>query len=111
MIIREQDKNNILKIANATLQQPAKILAFGSRVNGDAHDTSDLDLVVVTDTKEKVQIDNLLDFKEQLRESNIPIIVQVLDWHRIPPSFHKNILQKYEEFGVIKSDLTHQKIP
>lgn len=98
MKIREQDKQSIIAIAKETLKQPSKILAFGSRVNGDAHDTSDLDLVIVTNNNQKVNINDFIGFKENLKQSNIPIIVQVLDWYRIPESFHKNILQNYEEF-------------
>ncbi len=79
-----------------SIKTPSRILAFGSRVNGEAHDTSDLDLVIVSNDKKKIDIDDFLDFKENLQKSNIPIIVQVLDWYRIPTSFHQNILTNYE---------------
>jgi predicted nucleotidyltransferase len=95
--IREQDKQAILNIAKDTVKEPSKILAFGSRVDGSAHDTSDLDLVIISDKNKKIEINNLVEFKERLKKSNIPISVQVLDWYRIPESFHKNILKKYEE--------------
>ena len=36
-----------------------------------------------------------MNFKEMIKESNIPILVQVLDWNRIPKSFHDNILKNY----------------
>ena len=39
MRIREKDKK--------TIHQPNKILAFSSRVTGEFHDTSDLDLVII----------------------------------------------------------------
>jgi predicted nucleotidyltransferase len=97
MIIREKDKKEIIALATKTLKQPAKIWAFGSRINGDAHDTSDLDLVIITRDNQKIDIDDLINFKEHLTNSNIPILTQVLDWYRIPVSFHKNILDNYEE--------------
>lgn len=98
MKIREKDRLAIIDLAKKTIKQPNKILAYGSRVNGDAHDMSDLDLVILSNNQEKIDIDDLMEFKEKLRESNIPIIVQVLDWYRIPKSFHENILAGYEEF-------------
>jgi predicted nucleotidyltransferase len=96
MLIRDKDKLEIIKIAKETIKTPSQIWAFGSRVNGDAHDTSDLDLVIVSNSNKKIDIDEFMSFKEALRDSNIPILIQVLDWNRIPESFHKNILMKYE---------------
>lgn len=96
MKIRDIDKQTIINLAKSTIKNPSKILAFGSRVNGEAHDTSDLDLVIIANDKSKIDLDDFLNFKESLQKSNIPIIVQVLDWYRIPESFHKNILSNYE---------------
>ncbi len=97
MIIRPQDKQEIISIAKKTLNQPLKLWAYGSRVNGEAHDGSDLDLVLITKDGEKVDISEYMDFKEALQDSNIPILIQILDWNRIPESFHENILANYEE--------------
>lgn len=91
MKIREKDKNTIISIAKETLKKPSEIIAFGSRVSGDSHDTSDLDLVIVSKDKNKVDIDEFMEFKKKLQKSNIPIVIQVLDWYRIPESFHSNI--------------------
>jgi len=95
MLLRDKDKDLIIDLANKKINQPSELWAFGSRVNGKAHDTSDLDLVLVSKNNEKIDIDDFINFKESLKESNIPIIVQVLDWNRIPKSFHKNILLDY----------------
>lgn len=97
MIIRQKDKEQIISLAKKNLSQSLKILAYGSRVNGEAHDTSDLDLVIVSKDEEKININEFVEFKEALSDSNIPIFVQVLDWNRIPESFHKNILANNEE--------------
>jgi hypothetical protein len=35
--------------------------------------------------------DGILDLQEALVESDIPILVQVVDWARIPVSFHAEI--------------------
>ena len=96
MLIREKDKENIIALAKKALVSPLEVWVYGSRVNGNAHDTSDLDMVLVTKNQTKVDLDALMKFKKYLQDSNIPILTQVLDWNRIPESFHKNILENYE---------------
>jgi len=95
MLLREKDRKAITNLVKNNISQPIKLWAFGSRVTGDAHDTSDLDLVLVSD--DKINIDDFMNLRDSLKESNIPILVQVLDWQRIPKNFHENILKNYEE--------------
>lgn len=95
MILREKDKQQLLSIATHTIHTPIEIWAFGSRVNGNAHDTSDLDLVIRTKDLTPLSSVELNNFKHALEQSTIPILIQVLDWARIPNSFHQNILQQY----------------
>lgn len=99
MIIRNKDLMRVIALYEKNIETPSFLWAFGSRVNGDAHEGSDLDLVIVPFDDKKLNIDELMNFKEALRESNIPILIQVLDWNRVPESFHKNILMKYEVLG------------
>ena len=94
--LRQKDHNSLCDIAKECFKTPIEIWAYGSRVNGDSHDASDLDLVVCTDDSEILAYDELLTFKEQLQQSNIPILIQVVDWNIIPKSFHSNILKSYE---------------
>lgn len=61
-----------------------------------AHEGSDLDLVVLPDGYDQVDLGEVLTIKDLLQESSIPILVQVLDWNRIPDSFRENILKEYE---------------
>lgn len=74
-----------------------EILAYGSRVNGDHYEASDLDLVARfpdgTETSRRYRM--LDEAKEALTESNLPIIVQIVDWHGIPQSFRDEILAGY----------------
>jgi uncharacterized protein len=72
-----------------------EIWAYGSRVNGDCHEASDLDLVLRTPDTLSTPSPVTEVLREEFIESNIPMIVQILDWARIPPSFHKEILKKY----------------
>ena len=62
MILRQEDKKELIKIAKKFLQKSTE----------------------------------LKDFELAVAESNIPILVQIFDWARIPESFHKNILNNYE---------------
>lgn len=96
MLLRNQDKQQLLCIAAKTIQTPIEIWAYGSRVNGDAHDTSNLDLVVRTQDLTPVASSQWLNFINALSNSNIPILIQVFDWAMLPKSFHNNILQHYK---------------
>ena len=96
MILRDKDREQLLAIAQRAFETPVEIWAHGSRVDGTAHEASDLDLVVRTKDLRPLDISELSRFKELLTDSTIPILIEVLDWGRIPESFHKNILRNYE---------------
>ncbi len=97
MIIRDKDKDKILSIAEKIFIYLPSLWAYGSRVNGDAHDMSDLDLVVVSKDNQKIDTEELVRFKNSLNDSNIPILIQVVDWDKIPKKFHQNILANYKK--------------
>jgi predicted nucleotidyltransferase len=73
----------------------ADVWAYGSRVNGTAHEGSDLDLVLRNSHDIHAEVDGWLPLKEVLQNSTLPILVEVHDWSRLPDSFHKNILKNY----------------
>ena len=95
MLLRNKDKERLIAIFE-TATVPIEVWAYGSRVNGDAHEGSGLDLVIRTPNLEKLPLNIFLDLKEKIQESNIPIVVELFDWTRLPVSFHKNILAKHE---------------
>jgi len=66
----------------------AEVWAYGSRVTGDNHEASDLDLVLRNRPEGTTA---LYELKEAFSESNLPIGVDVMDWARIPLSFHREI--------------------
>ena len=72
-----------------------EVWAYGSRVNGQSHDASDLDLVLRGPDLKRIPSGQLADLTEALEDSNVPIIVQVHDWARLPESFLKEIEQAY----------------
>ena len=96
MNLREKDRVRIIALAEKYFITPVEIWAYGSRVNGDSHDGSDLDLVIRTQNLLPINGSELLNFQEGLRDSNIPILVEAKDWSRLPDAFKKNILKRYE---------------
>lgn len=65
-----------------------EVRAFGSRVTGKAKPYSDLDLVVCGSEK----LGPLLgELESAFSESDLPIRVDVLDWHLIPDHFKTEI--------------------
>ncbi len=73
----------------------AEVWAYGSRVNGDYYDASDLDLVVRQPNDLSRHQNNLGDVTDAFSESNLPIIMQIVDWARIPSEFQEEILANY----------------
>ena len=71
-----------------------EVWAYGSRVTGESHQGSDLDLVLRSPTLEPLG-GEYLDLIEALEESTIPILIQAHDWARLPESFHQEISQNY----------------
>ncbi len=96
LFLREKDRQQLMKLLTEYLPD-VKAWAYGSRVNGDAHDTSDLDIVLRSNDLGKIPVLALEHFLEALRESNIPILVEARDWARLPESFHEEILRNYVE--------------
>jgi predicted nucleotidyltransferase len=86
----------IQQLAERVLQTPCEIWAYGSRVRGDSHVGSDLDMVIRTHDLSPLPAVELQAFKEACRESNIPILVDIMDWGRIPVAFHAQIMQAHE---------------
>ena len=95
MILRSKDRETLLQIFSL-VNTPLEVWAYGSRVSGEAHEGSDLDLVIRTGSLQKLPIEVLLNIKEKIQESNIPVIVEIFDWARLPESFHRNINAHHE---------------
>ena len=95
MLLREKYKQTLQQIFSA-VDAPIEVLVYGSRVSGTAHDGSDLDLVIRSSDLKKLPIDFFMEVKEKITESNIPIVVELFDWARLPDSFHHNIEAKHE---------------
>jgi predicted nucleotidyltransferase len=73
----------------------AEVWAYGSRVNGGCHDGSDLDLVVRNPTGLDQPHRKLYLLREALNESNLPMLVDVFDWARLPEDFRREIERRH----------------
>ena len=70
-----------------------EVRAFGSRVTWTAKDYSDLDLAIVGAAA--LDRGTLARLREAFEESDLPILVDLLDWHAISQSFQDLIEQDY----------------
>lgn len=68
-----------------------EIWAYGSRVNGQSHDGSDLDIVLRGSGLAEIRASQLADFDDGLRDSTLPFLVEARDWVRLPERFHAEI--------------------
>ena len=66
----------------------AEIYVFGSRLNGDSHEGSDLDIVVKSFGNDK---SNLAELKQLLNNSNIPFLIDIFELDKLPLTFQKEI--------------------
>lgn len=71
------------------------VWVYGSRIKGTAHEGSDLDLVVMND-KEGITLEQLSSLRKAFSESNLPILIDILDWSSIPEEFRNEIKETHE---------------
>ncbi len=96
-------KPKYLEMLKAILTQVApgmEVWAYGSRVSGQSHDMSDLDLVMRNPKDLNQRLPNLIELREAFRDSNLPISVDIMDWARIPQSFRNEILKLHESINM-----------
>lgn len=70
----------------------AEIWAYGSRVKNDCHSGSDLDLVVKSFNEDNK---HLYELKDLLNESDIPFLMDIQDFEKLPKSFQDEIKKEY----------------
>ena len=70
----------------------AEIWAYGSRLGGDSHAGSDLDLIVKSFNS---KLPALYELKELIKKSNIPFLVDINEFDDLPESFKEEILKNY----------------
>ena len=98
MKLNLEDKyRQILEKLFQELVPDLEVLAYGSRVGNDsvANSYSGSDIDIVIKANEAIAIDILAKLKDRISDSNIPFMVDIFDWHRIPEEFQENIMKKH----------------
>ena len=72
------------------------VLAFGSRVTGQARKYSDLDLAVIAPQALRLQDYGVL--REAFEDSDLDICVDIIDWPRASPEFRRCV----EQSGMVR---------
>ncbi len=72
-----------------------EVWAFGSRVTHSGHSGSDLDLVLRPPTRASLPPHKLSALRNALTASDLPILVEVHDWNRLPEPFQREIERAY----------------
>ncbi|MDR2117422.1 MAG: nucleotidyltransferase domain-containing protein [Planctomycetaceae bacterium] len=85
--ITEEQRYEIISLLDYYLPE-VTVWIFGSRIKHSARQNSDLDLVVFTETNNRLNIDALRDAFD---ESNLPFRVDMHVWNDLPESFKQNI--------------------
>ena len=94
--IKDRHRDILLKTIEKYFTFPVEVWAYGSRIDGTSHDSSDLDLVVRSKDLSRINWEIMLGFISQLKEDNIPFIIQAWDWATLPENFHRQIEKKHE---------------
>lgn len=69
----------------------AEVWAYGSRTAGTAHEGSDLDLVLRNPADLQAPCPGISALREALRDSVLPMMVEVQDWAAMPAAFRSQI--------------------
>ena len=78
----------VLSILNKEIPD-CRVDAFGSRAIGKARKYSDLDLVIIRENE--IPEEKLEALKDAFSESELPIMVDIVDWQKIPDNFREII--------------------
>ena len=77
---------------------PYEVLVFGSRIKGTHQKFSDLDLCLKSN--KSVSLEDIAELKERLRDSDLPFIVDIINYHDVSDGFKKII----DRDGILFSD-------
>ncbi|MBT9504348.1 MAG: nucleotidyltransferase domain-containing protein [Burkholderiaceae bacterium] len=87
-----------LEVLRSLLMQhvpKAEVWAYGSRVTGNSHEGSDLDLVLRDPLDLTLDVAGWNELQAALQDSPLPMLVEAHLWSRLPASFRPNIEQSH----------------
>jgi uncharacterized protein len=82
----------ILKQCNPQVE----VWAYGSRVGGGSHKGSDLDLVLRNENHLEKHLDKVSQLKQLFIDSDLPFLVDLMDWACLSVSFREEISKQYQ---------------
>lgn len=74
------------------------VWVYGSRIKGTSHDGSDLDLVIMPTKNQPLTAEKLAALRSAFSDSNLPMLVDILNWDDIPEEFKTEIEKCHEVF-------------
>jgi len=92
--LRQKDAETLMRLLEQNVPD-AEVWGYGSRLKGYSHSASDLDLVLRNPSDLSTPQTRLAQLKDALSESDLPILVDVVDWARIPESFRCEIEKEH----------------
>jgi predicted nucleotidyltransferase len=84
--IKGEDLNDLKNILS---KYPYQFYAYGSRAKSTAREFSDLDLCYF----QNISWEEISDLREKLATSNLPFIVELVNWNKMRPTF-QNIIKE-----------------
>ena len=100
LLMSNQDKKILTQILS---KYPYQFYAYGSRVKGTNRKFSDLDVCY----QEEIPSYKLVEIEEELENSDLSFIVELVSWNHMRPAFQK-VIQKDL---VLISEPSHKPIP
>lgn len=91
LVLTVAERQTVLEILGQHLPSTTA-WAYGSRAEGTARPTSDLDLVVFAAPDDMPRIG---DLRDAFDESNLPFRVDLFVWGAVPRSFRENIRRRH----------------
>ena len=98
MIDLSRDELEEVKAILRRFVPECEVRVFGSRINGRAQRFSDLDIALVGSGK--LDFSTLEKLKDAFAESDLPIQVDVHDWHALSAEFKEVIDSGYEKIDI-----------
>jgi uncharacterized protein len=94
MHLKKSEKEIVKNILNSIIPT-IKVAAFGSRVSGkNLKQFSDLDLAIMA--PQKLSMDIILKLQEEFSESDLPFMVDIVDYNTVGEVFKKAIDENCE---------------
>ena len=91
--LKKELLDKVKQILNANVPQ-YKALMFGSRIYGTARKFSDIDIALIG--PEKIDWREIENLKDVFAESDLPMIVDIVDFNSVSKSFKMIINKNYE---------------